>query len=321
MVLRMDKLLVLLGPTATGKTDLAIRLAKRLKGELVACDSRQVYRGLDIGTGKMPKSSVKVEKGKGFWIIDGIKIHCYDLIDPKKQYSVAKYIKKATKAIDDILFRGNLPIIVGGTGFYLRALLEGIPNLNIPVDKKIRGELEKLDKKQLQTKLKVLDKNRWNRMNRSDRENPRRILRSIELRLMNPYSNTNKIIPLNKKYQILRIGLTAPRERLYKNIDLRVFDWIKLGIIEEVKSLYKAGLSLKRIIELGLEYAVLADYLAGKIKTEGELIQIMQFRIHAYLRRQQTWFKKEKNIKWFDITKPRVFSNLEKEIQIWYDQP
>ncbi|MBI4036261.1 tRNA (adenosine(37)-N6)-dimethylallyltransferase MiaA [Candidatus Daviesbacteria bacterium] len=317
----MGKLLVLLGPTATGKTDLGILLAKKFNGELIACDSRQVYKGLDIGTGKMPKSFVKVEKGEGFWAIDGIKIYCYDLVEPKKQYTVAEYIEMATNAIEDILQRDKLPIIVGGSGFYLRALLEGIPSLNIPVDKKIREELGKLSKEQLQSKLKVLDKGRWDRMNKSDRENPRRLLRSIELRLMNPYVNKVQAPNLKiKSYDVLKLGLTAPRENLYKNIDLRVFDWIRLGIILEAQNLYKAGLSLQRMRELGLEYAVLADYLSGKIRTEKKLTELMQFRIHGYLRRQQTWFKKEKNVRWFDITKPHLLSDLEKEIRIWYDQ-
>ena len=148
----MNKLLVILGPTATGKTDLALQLAGKFQGELVACDSRQVYKGLDIGTGKEPREKGKVVKGKGFWEIDRAKIRMYDVADPKVQYTVADYVKEAAKAVEDISSRAKLPIIVGGTGFYLKALLLGLSNLSVPVDLKLRKQLEKLSVGELQEK-------------------------------------------------------------------------------------------------------------------------------------------------------------------------
>ena len=320
----MRKLLVILGPTATGKTDLALNLAKKFNGELIACDSRQVYKGLDIGTGKMPsKSETSSEilryaqndiRGKGYWIINGIKIWMYDVVDPKVQYSVANYVKDATKVVEDILERGKLPIIVGGTGLYIKALLEGIPNLAIPVDKKLRGELEKLSLLELQEKLKAFSPTRYKKLNDSDRQNSRRLVRAIELSLSSRLPR--HFVPRN---DVLRIGLTAPREVLYKNVDLRILSRINQGMIEEAQKLHKNGLTLKRMRQLGLEYGVLSDYLDGKIKSQDKLVKIMQGKIHGYVRRQQTWFKKEKKVSWFDITERNWSQAVEKQVQNWYN--
>ena len=185
----MKKLLVILGPTATGKTDLALYLAKKFNGELVSCDSRQIYGGLDIGTGKMPSNSTyEVKRIRpcrsndiGYWEIDGIKIWMYDVVSPKKQYSVADYVKDADRVIGEIRAKGKLPIIVGGTGLYLKAIFEGLPNLAIPVDKKLRNRLAKLSKAELQEKLKKVSPEKWESLNQSDRENSRRLIRAIEL--------------------------------------------------------------------------------------------------------------------------------------------
>ncbi len=320
----MNKLLVILGPTATGKTDLALTLAKKFNGELVACDSRQVYQGLDIGTGKMPGEvegeEWKIKKNAGFWEINGVKIWLYDLVSLNKQYTVASYIKDAQKVIQDIHQRGKLPIVVGGTGLYLKALLDGIPNLTIPVDLKLRKQLAGLSKDQLQQKLINLSSKRWEKMNLSDRENPRRLLRAIELISMYGYIDKDlKSKPQHQRYDTLKIGLTAPREVLYKKVDLRVFDWINQGIIAEVDKLTDQGVSLDRFRDLGLEYRVIADYLdheqkfflnysgsANKIEDQDQMVQIIQNQIHGYVRRQRTWFKKNQNIQWCERSEQAV---------------
>ena len=314
----MNKVLVILGPTATGKTDLALRLAKKFNGELIAADSRQVYKGLDIGTGKIPGGGKwEVRGGSKMWEVGGIKIWMYDVVDLKKQYTVADYVNDASRVIRDIEKRGKLPVIVGGTGLYLKALLEGLSNLSIPVDKKIRGELEKLSLAELQGKLKTLSPIKWKKLNQSDRQNSRRLLRSIEIIMMNPYINLrDKIQETRYKYDVLKIGLTAQKEILYKNADLRVLDWIKQGIIDEARRL-KEQTSGKRLRELGLEYGVLAEYLDGQI-TENTLVKIIQGKVHGYIKRQQTWFKKEKNINWFDITENNYLERIEKLLYKWY---
>lgn len=315
----MKKVLVILGPTATGKTDLALDLAKKLNGEIIACDSRQVYKGLDIGTGKYPSEKGKVIKGKGFWKINGIKVWMYDVAEPKKQFAVYDYIKDATKRVIDITKRGKLPIIVGGTGLYLKAILEGLPNLAIPINKKLRRELEKLSLEQLQEKLQFLSLSRWKKLNESDRQNKRRLLRSIELIYMNPYRKRFQISNLKtQNFKILKIGLTAPREVLYRKIDMRLDLRFQQGLLDEAKSLQKSGLSIKRMKELGLEYGILSDWLEGKISKEVG-VKLLKTKIHQYAKRQLTWFKKEKGVTWFDVTDKNYFEKVEKRVYDWYN--
>lgn len=319
MILIKRQLLVILGPTATGKTDLALDLAKKFNGELISCDSRQVYVGLDIGTGKLPDGRWKIEdgrwkKGKGFWEIDEVKVWMYDVIDPKKQYTVADYAEDATGTVEDIITRKKLPIMVGGTGLYLKALIEGLPSLAIPVDKKLRKELEYLSTADLQKRLQQNQPERWEKMNNSDRQNSRRLIRAIELR------GVKLSFDKEQKFDELKIGLIAPRDVLYKRADELVRMRIKQGMVGEAEKLYEKGLSLKRIRQLGLEYGVLADYMDGKIKNIDELIKIMQGKIHGYIRRQLTWFAKEKEVHWFDITTKEFPDNVEKLVNAWYYQ-
>src|SRR3989344_1102266 len=210
MFLNKKQLLVILGPTATGKTDLAISLAKKFNGELVSCDSRQVYMGLDIGTGKLPGGRWKMEDGK--WIVNGISIHLYDVVDPKTQYSVAHFVKDAGRVIENIRKRGKLPIIVGGTGLYLKALLYGLSNLAVPADKSLRKKLEKLSREDLQIKLQKISPEKWKSLNYSDRQNPRRLVRAIELEISSRRSPFDHLRGDLADYEVLKIGLTAPRE-------------------------------------------------------------------------------------------------------------
>ena len=343
----MDKLLCILGPTATGKTDLALTLAKKFNSEIISCDSRQVYKGLDIGTGKLPtnvipekarlpdgqtgihkshgsriKYGMTVEKGDKFWEVDGIKIWMYDVLEPSEQYDVAAYIKDAGQVIKEVIGRGKSPILVGGTGFYLRAFLDGLSNLKVPINRDLRKELESVSLLDLQKKLQVLSVTRWNELNNSDRQNKRRLLRCIEMMLWRPDADNAQIaIPKPQNWDVLKIGLTAPREVLYQRVDLRILSRIDQGMLQEAEMLYKEGLSLDRMRELGLEYRVLADYLDGSIKETKELIRIMQWKIHDFVRRQLTWYKKEKNINWFDINNRSYFEKIDKIVAKWYDSP
>lgn len=311
-----EKLLVILGPTATGKTDLALKLAKKFNGELVSCDSRQVYKDLNIGTGKAPSiGNWKIYNGR--WIIDGVNLWMYDVVDPKVQYSVAVYVKDAKKIIKNILNKNKLPIIVGGSGLYLKAILEGLPNLAVPVDKNLRKNLEKLSLEKLQKKLQELSSKKWEAMNNSDRQNSRRLVRQIEL----SFTSDGGPLALSEaegKRLLLKIGLTASRDILYQRVDKRVLARIDQGMVEEAKRLYRAGLSLQRMKSLGLEYGVLADYLSKKIKSMDELIKIMQGKIHRFVRSQLTWFKKEKNINWFNITDLNYIEKVENKVRKWY---
>ncbi|MDO8499015.1 MAG: tRNA (adenosine(37)-N6)-dimethylallyltransferase MiaA [bacterium] len=325
----MKKVLVVLGPTAIGKTDLALKLAKKFDGELISCDSRQVYQGLDIGTGKMPSQNskiksqrykLKVQKLKSRWVINGISIWMYDVADPQVRYTVADYVKEAEKVIGNIIKKGKIPIIVGGTGLYLKALLEGLPNLSIPMDYQLRGELEKLSLEELQQIIQLLSPTGWKKLNDSDRKNPRRLLRSIELILMNPYIQSIKNLKFKiKNYNLLKIGLTVPRQVLKQRINLRLISRINQGLIEEGERLLKEGVTLKRMRELGLEYGMLAELLGGEI-SQKQFLEQLSVKISQYAKRQMTWFKKEKDVFWFDITKGNFSQEVEKIIQSWYDQ-
>lgn len=308
----MDKLLVILGPTATGKTDLALKLAKKFNGELVSCDSRQVYRSLDIGTGKMPSKKSKLIKQDGQWIINGINVWMYDVVNPKRQYNVARFAKDAERIVADIYKRKKLPILVGGTGLYIKAIVEGLSNLSLPVNLDLRKKLEKLSKADLQIKLQKISPEKWDKMNYSDRQNPRRLIRAIEL------AGTQSTKVIGQNYDTLKIGLTAPREILYLRIDESVLSRINQGMLEETKKLQSNGLSVRRMKQLGLEYGVMADYLSGNVNKD-QLIKIMQEKIHGFARRQLTWFKKAKDVFWFDITEREYTHKIEKLIGKWYD--
>lgn len=321
-----NKILVILGPTSTGKTDLALKFAKKFNGGLIACDSRQVYVGLDIGTGKLP--SAKFQKHDRFWEINDIKIWMYDVVDPKRQYTVYDYVKDANGVINDIFERGKLPIIVGGTGLYLKALLEGLSNLSIPVDKRLRQELDKLSLIRLQEKLKKISSEKWTSLNYSDRQNPRRLIRAIEIASTNLTSEESLPPPLELRrtgrvtvrggFKTLKIGLTAPREVLYKKINDKVLEWIKERIVDEVSKLIKKGLSKKRLMELGLEYAVVVEYLDKKISLD-QMIEKMQNKVRQYAKRQIIWFKKEKEVCWFDISHKNYIDKVENLVAKWYD--
>ena len=322
------KLLVILGPTAVGKTDLALSLAKKFDGEIIACDSRQVYKGLDIGTGKLPgletcEKRSAISKGEGFWIVDGVKIWMYDVADPKVQYTIKDYIERARQVIEDILKRGRLPILVGGSGHYIKGLLFGIDNLEVRVNIKLREELSALSVGELQNKLRDLSPTLFNSLNSSDVKNSRRLIRKIELVFMNPYMKTSRQV-LAFSYQTwdaLTIGLTAPRAIVNSSIDSRLDSRISQGSIEEAKRLSREGLSLKRMKELGLEYGVLADFIANPDCPTAlkDCVEKMKVANHQYAKRQMTFFKKMENINWFSVTDANYPDSIVKMVKGWYN--
>lgn len=315
----MNRILVILGPTATGKTDIALQIASKFNGELVAADSRQIYKGLDIGTGKFPSDPTHEVRRTGLrrsvWEINGVKIWMYDEISPKKQYTVFDYVKDASNAVDNISKRNKLPIIVGGTGLYIKALLEGLDNLSIPVNRDLREE--KLSLSELQQRLQNISPDQWSKLNKSDSQNPRRLLRSIELASMNPYIERQVITGLSKRFRVLKIGLTASKEILNEKVDSRVLSRLDQGMIEEARNLNKKGVTFERMKQLGLEYGILADFLKNKI-TRNQLITIMQTKIHQYVKRQLTWFKKMEDINWFDVADKKFSQKVEKLVRKWY---
>ncbi len=289
------KILILLGPTATGKTDLALSLAKKFNGELVACDSRQVYKHLDIGTGKMPSQKAKIKKSQGKWEINGIKVWMYDEVEPTAQFNAFEYAQTALKVIKTIGAEGKLAIIVGGTGLYLKTLFEGIDRLP-PANLELRDRLNQLSLEELQSRVVTLSPIRWERLNNSDKNNPRRLIRIIEQVSMYGYIDTNLSLATLNHDDILKIGLTAPRPILNERIDLRLNSRLNQGLVKEAKLLLENGVSLDRMRQLGLEYRCLADLLEGKI-TRALFTKTLKTKIHQYAKRQLTWFKKEQNVR------------------------
>lgn len=271
-----------MGPTATGKSALAVKLAKKYTGEVISADSRQVYKGLDIATGKITKKEMR-----------GVPHHLLSVADPRRAYSAARYVKDATKAVRHIVQKGKTPIICGGTGFYISALLGEINFANVPPSPGLRKKLFGRPVSKLLEILKKLDPKRAKTI---DAKNPVRLIRAIEIA-----SSPKKLEPKSQKlkadYEVIKIGLDWPNAELKKRIHTRVSSRMKKGMIAEAKKLHKKGLSLRRMKELGLEYRFLAEYLNKEI-TKQELIEKIEKENWHYAKRQRTWFRRDKKIKW-----------------------
>jgi tRNA dimethylallyltransferase len=291
------KILVILGPTATGKSDIAVNLAKKFEGEVISADSRQVYKEMDLGTGKITKKEMF-----------GIPHHLLDIVNPQKQFSVADFQKLAQKKIREILKRKKLPIIWGGTGFYIEALIKNISLPAVPPNTKLRKELSKKTTAELLAQLEKLDPARAKTI---DAKNPRRLIRAIEItKALGSVPPTN----LETLYDTLQIGLTIPDRQLKQRINLRLKKRLKMGMLAEAKRLHKQGLSWKRMEELGLEYRYQARYLSGKISKE-QMIAELSSKIWQYAKRQKTWFKRDKNIIWINPLKKSDVLKIEKLVK------
>ena len=287
----MQKMVIIVGPTAVGKSALAVWLARKCNGEVVSADSRQVYRNLDIGTGKITTKDMC-----------GVPHHLLDVASPRGQFSVARYVTKAHRAIRDIARRGKLPILCGGTGLYIYALLGTTPIPEVPPDKVLRRRLEKKSTLELFAMLKKLDSRRARTI---DRHNPRRLVRAIEIakalgKVPNIQPTTN-----DQQQKILWIGLTLAPEELKHKIAIRLFARIsEQGMLAEAKQLHRQGLSWKRMEALGLEYRYLARFLQKKLTRDG-MVGELEKESWRYARRQMTWFKRNKEIQWFSPRETR----------------
>ena len=269
--------LVILGPTASGKTSLAVKLAKELKGEIVSADSRQVYRGMDIGTGKDLKE------------YDGVSCHLIDVVNPNEEFNLAKYQRLVDKSIKDILSRGKLPIIVGGTGLYLQAIIDGYRLSEYTPDPKRRQELEAMDVPQLY-KLLENDKPEFaHKLNNSDKNNPRRLIRYLEI------AEGGEIKEVSKKeapYDFLILGLKQDDEEMRARIVKRLKDRLdNEDMVGEVDRLIDGGLSLARLNSFGLEYRYISWYLQDKMEYD-EMVEKLGLASYRFAKRQKTWFKR-----------------------------
>ena len=314
------KILVILGSTSTGKTDLALELAKKLNGELVSADSRQLYKYLDLGTGKLPGEYETLSKSDNYWQIDGIKVWMYDVASPEQRFNLYQYILIAQEIIYKITASGKSPILIGGTGLYIRSLLEGISDFGSEENNELRKELEELSLKELQEKIKQTNSGTLENLNNSEINNKRRLIRIYE-KLVTAKSKQT-FTGLEKDFNVLKIGLFDDRQTIRERIKKRIIKRIDDGMIEESKNLLNSGkLTYERMAELGLEYKYIAKYLKGEIKTIDELIETLSLKIGQYAKRQETWFKKEKSVNWFNISEPNFTKQVEKLIADWYNMP
>lgn len=278
-----QKLVVILGPTASGKSGFGIKLAKKFKGEIISADSRQVYKGMDLGSGKVTKKEQKI-----------VPHFLLDVSSPKKQFTVTQFKKMAEGAIKKITRKNKLPFIVGGTAFYIYALTDDLQVPEVKPNSKLRKSLEIKSVQELFIILKNLDPQRARHI---DKNNPRRLIRAIEINIQTgksvPVSPDKKTLP----YDLLFIGLNQPQKKLYQLIDDRVDQRIKQGMTKEVKSLNKSGLSFKRLESFGLEYKYISLFLQGRL-SKTEMIDQLKSAIHKFSKRQMTWFKKDTRINW-----------------------
>jgi len=317
----MNKFLVICGPTATGKTKLALNLAKKFNGELISADSRQVYRNLDIGTGKdLPKNTkyeIRNTKLGGYYEIDGIRIWGYDLVSPKSEFSVSHYEKIVREIIKDICERNSLPIIVGGTGFYIKALVDGIDTINIPKNDRLRQKLARYSLAELYNKLSQLDSSKAESLNISDRQNPRRLVRAIEVAVWQIDHKTKNITLNIPQKNVLFIGLKAPSAILKIKIKNRVMKRLKMGIENEIRFLLAQGVTWENQSMNTFAYKEWQAYFA-KEATKKQVIEKWLDDEENYAREQMIWFKKDKRINWFDITNDDWEKGVEKIAQQWY---
>ena len=282
-----NKVIVILGPTASGKTKLAVSLARHFNGEIISADSRQVYVGMDIGTGKDLKDYAQVP------------YHLINVASPKTQFSVAKFQKRARQAIRDIHRRGKLPVVVGGTGLYISALTQGYELVGTGQMSKstlqlVRKKLEAQSLPALLRQLKKIDPATYKVI---DQKNRRRVQRAVEIYKLYGQPKSKLATKSAPPLDFFILGIKIPKARLERNIHRRLLQRIKQGMVAEVKRLRASGVSWKRLEDFGLEYRWVSRYLRGNI-SKAEMLTGLDRAIRQFAKRQMTWFKRDKQVIW-----------------------
>lgn len=303
------KQIVIVGPTCTGKTSLAINLSKLFEASIVSADSRQVVRYMDFGTGKFPVSLAgrQAIRNEGYWTINDVNIYGYDLIDPDEYFSAYDFLEYCKKVVPRISREGKNVFLVGGTGFYLDVVTGKSQIAQVSPDRLLRTELEKLTTKELNEKLKALDNLAYEAI---DKNNPVRLIRAIELasRAKTP-DDLERTVLISKPFYI---GLTANRDFLYDRADRWIDEIFTDKLFREVELIKARFPKSSRLA--GLIYKSAEDCMIGTLKFENAK-QRAKFDVHAYIRRQQTWFNSNKEITWFDISKKNFDADIESIVE------
>ena len=281
----LPKLIVVEGTNASGKSTLGVELAGRFRGEIISADSRQVYRKLDLGSGKITAEEMK-----------GIPHHLLDVRDPGEFFSMADFQRLAYEAIDGILARGCQPFLVGGTGLYVDAVADGYELSDKAPDHSLRARLEAFETPELYEMLleKLPD-------TEIDPRNRHRVMRALERLEADDYHPGSK----TPRYDLLKLGVTWPREILKERIDVRLDRRLEAGMVDEVRAMLEEGVSEEFLIKLGLEYKYLTWYLTGKIGYE-QMKEELGNAIKKFAKRQMTWFRRDSRIHWLDMSKDPV---------------
>lgn len=285
----LQKLIVILGPTASGKTSLSIKLCKKFNCSVVSADSRQVYKGLDIGSSKVTEEERQ-----------DIEHYLIDVVDISENFTLAQYQKMAFEAIDTIVRKKKIPFMVGGTGLYIDSVVKNILIPKVEPNEELRSRLERvLHENGRQELSKILLSKDPEAGDIIDLLNPRRVIRAIEIieKIQKPLKDVLR--KRNKpRYDVLKIGILWPREQLYKRSDQVLDDMVKRGLIQEVEGLLKQGVTHERLQSFGLEYRYVSLYLQKKFYSLEDMLRELKYKKHAYIRRQITWFKRDSTIHW-----------------------
>ena len=281
----MNKLVVIAGTNASGKSGLGIELAKKYNAEIISADSRQIYTGLDLGSGKVTKEEMQ-----------GIKHHLIDVAEPNEFFSLTDFQEKAYESIDGVFEKGGKPLLVGGTGLYVNSIVDGYNISKAPVDEKLRAEVAS---KSLDELIAILKEKYPEALEKVDLKNKRRVERSVERALQGNTKDTEN----TPRYETLVIGVTWPRDVLYERIRERLDRRLEQGMIEEVVRLREQGATDKFLYGLGLEYRYILMYLKGEFESFEAFYDKLFMEIRHLAKEQMTWFRKRKDMHWIEMDK------------------
>lgn len=275
------KLVVIEGTNASGKSGLGVALAAHYGGEVVSADSRQVFRGLDLGSGKITPEEMQ-----------GVRHHLIDVVEPNDFFSMHDFQRLAYEAVDDVRARGRTPFLVGGTGLYVASVTDGYVMSDTEPDLEYRAYLETMDTPKLYEMLCELRPEM-----EIDEKNRNRVMRQLE----KIHDGDDHSAPNAPRYDCLKLGVTWPRPVLRARIDERLDRRLEQGMIEEVQGLLDRGASVEFLKKLGLEYRFITQYLIGEIPDRNEMVELLRTAIKQFAKRQTTWFRRDKDIQWLDM--------------------